>query len=163
MSRKVSKIWSISDEELKKIVQDSLSLGDVLDYLGYSRASGAMAKMLKERLSKSCISTLHFKPFARNNQKSIYNLSEILVDNSKYTNINSLKKRLLKEKVLEYKCAGCGNVGVWNGQSLKLQLHHKNGKHLDHRVENICFLCPNCHSQTENYSGKNNGSYKSAT
>ena len=53
----------------------------------------------------------------------------------------------------------CGNEGFWNGKKLVLQLEHKNGIHNDHRVENLCFLCPNCHSQTDTYSGKNIGKY----
>jgi hypothetical protein len=28
------------------------------------------------------------------------------------------------------------------------------GKHNDNRIENLCFLCPNCHSQTSTYCGK---------
>ena len=30
-----------------------------------------------------------------------------------------------------------------------------NGKNNDHRIENLRFLCPNCHSQTATYAGKN--------
>ena len=71
-------------------------------------------------------------------------------------NIARLKIRLVKEKRLEYKCALCG-ISEWQGQPLSLQLDHINGKHNDHRIENLRFLCPNCHSQTETYAGKNKG------
>ena len=84
-----------------------------------------------------------------------YSLDEILVKNSSYMNIRSLKNRLIKEKRLEYKCTMCGNIGIWNGQKLSLQLDHINGIHNDHRIENLRFLCPNCHSTTETYAGKN--------
>lgn len=43
------------------------------------------------------------------------------------------------------------------GQSLSLQLDHINGINNDHRLENLRFLCPNCHSQTNTYAGKNKG------
>jgi 5-methylcytosine-specific restriction endonuclease McrA len=41
------------------------------------------------------------------------------------------------------------------GKPLSLHLDHKNGKNNDHRIENLRFLCPNCHSQTATYAGKN--------
>jgi hypothetical protein len=44
---------------------------------------------------------------------------------------------------------------MWQGSKLVLQLEHKNGKSNDNRIENICFLCPNCHSQTLTYCGRN--------
>jgi 5-methylcytosine-specific restriction endonuclease McrA len=66
-----------------------------------------------------------------------------------------LKSRLLKEKLIEYKCVKCGNTGEWQGEPLSLQLDHINGNNKDHRLENLRLLCPNCHSQTKTYSGKN--------
>ena len=44
---------------------------------------------------------------------------------------------------------------------MSLELHHVNGEGKDNRLENILFLCPNCHSQTENY-GKRNAPRKGA-
>jgi 5-methylcytosine-specific restriction endonuclease McrA len=60
----------------------------------------------------------------------------------------------VKENRLEYKCANCG-IKEWNNLPLSLQLDHINGVNNDHRLENLRFLCPNCHSQTDTYSGKN--------
>ena len=82
-------------------------------------------------------------------------MEDILVENSTYTNRTALKERLIKEKILEYKCAICGNEGIWNGNPLTLQLDHINGINNDHRIKNLRFLCPNCHSQTETFSGRN--------
>jgi len=82
-------------------------------------------------------------------------LEDILVENSTYLNRTALKSRLIKEEILEYKCALCGNIGEWQGQPLSLQLDHINGINNDNRLENLRLLCPNCHSQTKTFSGRN--------
>lgn len=66
-----------------------------------------------------------------------------------------LKARILKEELLPYICVECQNTGIHNGKKLTLQLDHINGINNDNRLENLRFLCPNCHSQTNNYAGKN--------
>ena len=110
--------------------------------------------VIKRKCAELDIIPSHFNKKGYSNTVK-YSLDEILIENSTYTNITSLKQRLINEKKLEYKCAKCGNTGEWNGEPLVLQLDHINGKHLDHRIENLRFLCPNCHSQTETFSGKN--------
>jgi hypothetical protein len=51
----------------------------------------------------------------RRKPKPKYELEEILTEKSFYTNRTKLKERLVKEGVMEYKCAFCGNTGEWNG------------------------------------------------
>ena len=80
-------------------------------------------------------------------------IEEILVENSTYQSAK-LKKRLIDEGLKEERCELCGIGNEWNGRPLSLQLHHINGNHADNRIENLQILCPNCHSQTENYRGK---------
>lgn len=78
----------------------------------------------------------------------------------KFTPINeikdrgSLKRRLIKDGILQYFCQRCG-INNWQGERLSLHLHHKNGINNDHSLENICLLCPNCHSLTETFAGRN--------
>ncbi len=88
------------------------------------------------------------------NKKRKIPMSEILVENSTYARHN-LKRRLLEDSLLEYKCACCGNAGFHNNKPLVLQLDHINGINNDHRLENLRFLCPNCHTQQDTYAAKN--------
>lgn len=82
-------------------------------------------------------------------------MEEILVENSTYLNRAKLKERLVRDNLLKYECSVCGNTGEWNNKFLSLQLDHINGINNDNRIENLRFLCPNCHSQTDTFSGKN--------
>ena len=148
-------INTISSEDFLKIVLTHNSISEILEYFGFSKASGSMSKVVKERILRENIDVSHFRKGGTQGGQSKYDLKEILIENSPYSNMDRLKKRILKEGLLEYKCEECGNNGEWNGKTLVLQLEHKNGKHDDHRLNNLCFLCPNCHSQTSTYAGKN--------
>ena len=75
-------------------------------------------------------------------------------DVNTYKGRSSLRKRIVSQNLIPYICSVCKNNGEWNGSKLSLQLHHKNGNGKDHKLENVEFLCPNCHSQTSNFSGR---------
>jgi hypothetical protein len=69
-------------------------------------------------------------------------------------NRTHLKQRLVRLGLLEEACDECG-ITEWRGKPLSLCLHHINGVNDDNRLENLAVLCPNCHSQTENFAGRN--------
>ena len=74
----------------------------------------------------------------------------------------ALKKYLI-EKFGE-KCSECGQENSWNNKRLVLQLDHIDGNSDNNFPSNIRLLCPNCHSQTENFGSKGKGSrYKKYT
>lgn len=65
-----------------------------------------------------------------------------------------LKIRLIDEGIKENRCDICG-IEDWNGKPLNMQLDHINGDSSNHTLSNLRMICPNCHSQTETYCGKN--------
>lgn len=65
-----------------------------------------------------------------------------------------LRNKLIKEKIKEYRCERCKNT-EWLGKKIPLQLHHIDGDKNNNCIENLQLLCPNCHSLTENFCGKN--------
>ena len=65
-----------------------------------------------------------------------------------------LRARLIAAGVKTNRCERCG-ITSWRGQPITIALHHVNGDPDDNRLENLQLLCPNCHSQTENFSGRN--------
>lgn len=148
-----SKVYQVSDEQFREIVASSNTYSDCLRALGLGTKGGSSTDILKRRISELNCSTKHFGRKGSGYQAK-HALIDILVENSTYANISSLKRRLVREGVLEYKCAVCG-INEWLGQEISLQLDHINGINNDHRVENLRFLCPNCHSQTNTYGGRN--------
>jgi hypothetical protein len=90
---------------------------------------------------------------AINPRSHLIPLEELLVKRRR-TGRDHLKARLIKAGLKENRCEICG-IDSWLGKPLSAQLHHKNGDGSDNRLENIEFLCPNCHSQTDTYGGRN--------
>ena len=86
--------------------------------------------------------------------KSVKLPNEMVFIENGHTSTTNLKKKIIREGLKEYKCEKCG-ITEWQGKPISLQIHHINGNHHDNRLENLQFLCPNCHSQTDTYAGKN--------
>jgi predicted RNA-binding Zn-ribbon protein involved in translation (DUF1610 family) len=142
---------------IRELVAKSNSQSQVLRSLGLTPASNAVT--LRKYVKLYDIDISHFDPLLNRpqtkNGATKESLTEILVENSNRVDRYGLKKRLVNEGILKYKCNKCGNDGTWQGEKLSLQLEHKNGKRNDNRKENLCFLCPNCHSQTSTFAGRN--------
>lgn len=81
-------------------------------------------------------------------RKTFLELSKRVVPNRRL-----LKQALLEEGIKEYKCEICG-ISKWLGQEITLQLHHVDGNSANNELSNLQLLCPNCHTQTDNYGSK---------
>jgi hypothetical protein len=141
-------------------VAEAISVSDVLRRLGLKPAGGNY-KSVYSTVKRLKLSTSHWlgqkvglKQGSLHIPKRPY--SEILVENSDYTSTFFLGRRLVKDGLLQYACVVC-SIREWLGAPLSLHLDHKNGNPTDNRLENLRFLCPNCHSQTPTYCGKNIG------
>ena len=65
-----------------------------------------------------------------------------------------IRHRLIRDNLIPYECAKCG-IDSWRGMPLALDVDHIDGDKENNHLDNLRFLCPNCHSQTETYCGKN--------
>lgn len=80
--------------------------------------------------------------------------------NGKYKHLaNGALKKILITSGRKYNCQDCG-LEEWNGKKLTLQLEHIDGDSFNNSIENLKFLCPNCHSITDTYCGKNKNTGK---
>ena len=67
---------------------------------------------------------------------------------------NALRKRLIREGFKKEECEECG-IKDWNGKKISFELDHVSGIRLDNSLKNLKILCPNCHSQTPTFRGRN--------
>jgi hypothetical protein len=81
-------------------------------------------------------------------------LEEILQGMHPQYQTNKLKHRMINNKIIANECSGCG-ISDWMGKPLTLHLDHIDGNNHNHVRDNLRLLCPNCHSLTDTWCGKN--------
>lgn len=146
----------IDDDEFIKISANSRSMREAALKMQYS-----FSAFKKRAIKLGCYKTNQgwskgkttFDDYRIRSKYKIYDFNSIFCENSN-VHRGSLKKIIIINKLIEYKCIKCENSGIWEGKKLFLQLDHINGIRNDNRIENLRFLCPNCHSQTETFCNK---------
>jgi 5-methylcytosine-specific restriction endonuclease McrA len=152
-------------ELMEAVVEDSVTYSDVFRKLNPGKTlHGGSVDWVKKKLNEFEIDVSHFlgRAWLRNRTGIICRTMPKQEFIEKYLIIGSeiisdrLKRKLIKYKIKEDVCEICGNMGIWNGERLVLQIDHINGIRNDNRLSNLRILCPNCHSQTRTYAGRKN-------
>lgn len=156
--RRTSIIWKIEKDVFRELVLSSDSFSDVLRKINLSIGRGSVA-IIKERIEQDNIDCGHFDEKRRNLFRETITakqvpIEKILVKCSKGAR-GTVKRRLLKEGLIENRCSVCGLPPEWNGQPIVMVLDHINGVRDDNRIENLRLLCPNCNSQQDTFGSKN--------
>ena len=152
----MAKRTKYTKEYLAPFVADATNWSDLLRKLGL-RKSGGMHRHIQGCVRAAKLDVSHFtgQGWNRGGVGKCYTKktdSEVFIEDSTY-NPSHLYVRLLKWGWIPV-CAICGQDDVWQGKPLRLHVDHINGVHSDHRLENLRFLCPNCHAQTKTYANR---------
>ena len=149
----------IDENLLKKIITESKSISEVFNKMGLC-PSGSQYKIFKKITKELNIDLNHFKgDYSKETFFCEIPTEKMFKENTAHAS-NTIKRKILKNNLICYKCSECGNDGNWKDKKLSLQIDHINGIRTDNRLENLRFLCPNCHSQTETYAGKQHKRHK---
>lgn len=147
-----------SDKDLAAAVKASRSVAGVMRLLGIRPAGGSHAH-ISRRIKRLGLETHHFLGQASNRGRPARNRLrpiDILVVHPEGS--ARVKPHLLRRAMVEagetFLCAGCGMGREWMGRPIQLHVDHVDGNFLDCRLSNLRFLCPNCHSQTDNFAGR---------
>jgi hypothetical protein len=144
-----------TDEQLITAVKNNQSMAGTLVELSLKIAGGNRTA-IKIAIIRLNLVTDHWTGKIHNKNKSNFSIPfEKLFCNPSHYHSNAVKRRALAEGLLENKCSYCDLRNEWQNKPITLQLDHINGQHNDNRIENLRILCPNCHSQTETFCGRN--------
>lgn len=140
-----------SDEQLVVAVAQNYSYAGVLRELGIPQAGGHFTSV-KRRITQAGIDTSHFlgkghgKGFRAKNRKTCEDILVVLPPGSARPKVAQLRRAMLESGVVQM-CVGCGLADEWAGRPITLEVDHIDGNWLNNLLDNLRFLCPNCHSQ----------------
>jgi 5-methylcytosine-specific restriction endonuclease McrA len=146
-----------TDEQFRDAVARHSNFTDVLRALGL-RPAGGNHRAMKVHAARLGVDLRHFSTERRRRGIDAYREGIRIDAGMAFVNRSAVSRsvirRLARTVLSPYACAACGNEGSWLGKPLTLQLDHANGEAEDHRLENLRWLCPNCHSQTRTFAGR---------
>lgn len=152
-----NKIYKLSDEQFVELLKKSSTISEVLFKLGYTVKGNSWGySQVKRRMDDLNLDYSIFKgksAVIKIGRLNNVRKEDILKENCKHQR-TVLRRYIIKNNLIPYKCAICGCT-EWQGKTLSLELDHINGINNDNRLENLRFLCPNCHSQTSTYGSRN--------
>lgn len=135
-------IDSLSIEELRHRLAAAHKYKEFFQGLNITSSCGFYLKCLRKRIAEENIDISHF------------------TRGTKHGFSSGIKSRRCLDKMLyllnrPVRCEWCGIEDMWNNKPIRIQLDHIDGNKQNNLSENLRYLCPNCHSQTDTFCSKN--------
>lgn len=143
-------VKDLTKQDFEKACSNSLSMAEACSKLGLH-----FNTFKKHALKYGCYNPNQgMKGGKKKIPKLKFNLEKW--NNNELLNISraTLRKWIWKLKLIPFICNKCKSE-KWLGEPIPLEINHIDGNNSNHRKNNIELLCPNCHTLTDNYRGRN--------
>lgn len=138
---------NLTDEKFKELWNKSYNMTYFLTSIPVSTTGTHNRIIARERASLLGLNEDHW--VSKNSVR--YTNEDIFVENSGAAQ-DSVKKRYEKIESKDY-CRIC-KLSKWLDEDIPLCLDHINGISNDNRIENLRWICFNCHAKTETFCGR---------
>lgn len=137
---------NVSDDRIKRLVGKHNAATIILNELGLC-GSRENYQWIKEKCNNLKLNTKFKIDWAHwSKDKIIASLKKLKHASTSITN------NLIKYGLKKNECEICGQIPIHYHKPLMLQCHHIDGNRKNNAYDNLQILCPNCHTQTYNYS-----------
>ena len=144
-----AKWMNFTKEEIFQFARESKSNSAFLKKMGYS-GTGGNTNIVIQKIS-TYYPDLDISHFTHQGwKKDCFDYNRFYLGNN--IRSSNMIQALIQLKGRQCECC---KLSLWNNEPITLEVHHLDGNHLNNALDNLQLLCPNCHSQTDNWRGKN--------
>lgn len=145
-------VKNFTDEFLIEIANKSDSINHFLENLGVIKSGGTWYHYKKKLLRLGItFDNAKINGCKRGGKKTAQNKNQLSLQRKVRLPRPTLKKAMDLANI-EYKCFEC-RINEWRGKKIKLHIHHKDEDKTNNSIENLEYLCPNCHG-IKHYEGE---------
>lgn len=145
-------------ENILKLKQEGKTTSEICDALNIKKGTVGYHLKKARELGYNYITTRPSNTWRKeildkiNLKKRETSLKKLFEKNFDILSLELKKKRIIIEQ--NKKCSHCG-MSEWFGKPLNFELDHIDGNRDNNLRENLEILCPNCHSFTNTWRGRN--------
>lgn len=159
----INNLRNVTKEYLQEVCDNSCSVSDVMIHFLFNHKRSDARRILNDLIITLQIDLTkqhaNLKEKIKRTRGLTQNIKEYNLVNGEHI-LGRVLYKCLKQITNPVVCAECGIGESYNGKYLRLQVHHNDGDNKNNEITNLSLLCPNCHSQTESYCGKNKKKHK---
>lgn len=154
-----------TDEQFIEAVKNNFSKAGVMQELDSDEIHTTSYRLFNKLEKLLNVDTSHFTGQAHLKGKThdwgkTIPFEEVFCEHSTHYG-SSIRRRLIREGILQHQCSVC-DVTDWQSKELYLELDHIDGINDNNQINNLRIICPNCHSQTPTFCGRNKGNQHQA-